>query len=440
MRYPNLLLVSIDSLRADCVSALGDYDGTTPQFDSLAREGRLFENAIAPAVWTLPSHTSLFTGLYPSEHRILSGDTRLGDHPTLAELLSQAGYDTRAFYRLDWLGAGDVLRGFESTDASVDSGGGEGQGFKERVDDVLGHLSPDLKQLARGIYRGTFRGDMPDTRTVEYALDEISGCADPFCFFVHLNDAHWPYSPTAPYHKRFTARSWPHLFWNRVHTQRKLYPGGATERQYQPSAAAIEATKELYLGCVRQTDSHLERLIRGLEELDLLGETIVVVFGDHGEAFGESGLFGHSGCPIPEVAHVPLVISDPTGRIPRGRVDDPVQLNDLYPTLAEIARVDVPTTRSVSLLSESRDFAFTHVFDSDVDVADAAKFYGVWRTAEDYYIWDESSGTIDRTAGSPPDRSVLEHHKSQLRSVEPFTDGSLSETAEENLRQLGYLS
>ncbi len=82
--------------------------------------------------------------------------------------------------------------------------------------------------------------------------------------------------------------------------------------------------KELYLGCVRQTDAHLKKLIEGLKKEELYQNAIIIVFGDHGEAFGESGYFGHGDYPIPEVASVPLVIRDPTDTVPTGRQSAPV--------------------------------------------------------------------------------------------------------------------
>lgn len=437
MTRPNFLLVSIDSLRADAVSVFDGPDSTTPQLNELASGGTAFTNAFTPALWTLPAHTSTFTGLYPAEHGVMSGETRLGDHPTLAELLGDAGYETRSYYRLDWLGAGDVLRGFESTDASVDGQNSDSTSPQEAIGRALDAVSEDLKQFVRGIYRGTFRGPLPDRRVVDDALSGLNESEEPFCHFVHLNDAHWPYSPTAPYHNQFTSRPWPRLFWNRAYTQRKLYDGEQTD--YTPSEIGAEVAKELYLGCVRQTDAHLTRLIEGLKQRGLYENTIIIVFGDHGEAFGESGYFGHGDYPIPEVASVPLVIRDPTDTVPTGRKSAPVQLNDIYPTVTDIVGIESPEIRSKSIVSDQRDVAFTHVFGTDVDSGSDPRYFGVWKTASDYFVWDESTQSVLESKGHPPESEVLQNHKSNLQRVEPQTDASLDANAKANLRQLGYL-
>jgi arylsulfatase A-like enzyme len=436
MNRPNILLVSIDSLRTDAVSILEGPDSVTPQIDELAEDGIIFPNAITPALWTLPAHTSLFTGLYPAEHGVTGGETRLGDHPTLADSLADHGYETKSYYRLDWLGAGDVLRGFTANDASVTGNSSEST-IQESIGDILGSISGDLKQVVRGMYRGTFRAPMPDQRVVTSALNGFNEISEPFCHFVHLNDAHWPYSPTAPYHNQFTSRSWSRLFWNRAYIQRKLYDGERTD--YTPSETGVDVAKDLYLGCVRQTDAHLAKLVDGLKQQGLYENTIVIVFGDHGEAFGESGYFGHGDFPIPEVASVPLVIRDPTETIPTGSESDPVQLNDLFPTITDIVGIDPPRTRSKSIVSDHRDVAFTHVFESESDISSTLRYFGVWNGPSDYFVWDERDQLIIQSNGTPPDIEALERHKHDLHQVQPQTDGSLDASAKENLRQLGYL-
>lgn len=437
MSQPNILMVSIDSLRRDAVSSINELHSITPQLDELASQGALFPNAITPALWTLPAHTSLFTGLYPAEHGVTGGDRRLGDHPTLPELLADSGYDRRAYYRLDWLGAGDVLRGFSSHDTSANTDEITSLAVQNKIADWLDLVSEDLKQAIRGIYRGTFRGPMPDRNVVDSTLDGLTETTEPFFFFVHFNDAHWPYSPTTPYHRQFTDRSWLQLFWNRAYTQRKLY--GEEKSDYNLSDEEIQITKELYLGCVRQTDAHLRRIIDGLKEKGLYENTVILIFGDHGEAFGELGYFGHGDYPIPEVANIPLLIHDPTNTIKSGRVNTPVQLNDIYPTVADFIGITPPSTRSKSIISDRRDIAYTHTSMSDSESESPPRYFGVWKTARDFFIWDTIDETIDYVGGDQPDADDLDRHMTELVRVEPLRDSTLDANARANLRQLGYL-
>jgi len=106
MNQPNLLLISIDSLRADAVSSIDTSVSTTPFFDELVEQSSLYTAAFSQGVWTVPSHTSIFTGLYPTEHGVYDedavseGEVSLGDHPTIGQKLQENGYETRAFFRL----------------------------------------------------------------------------------------------------------------------------------------------------------------------------------------------------------------------------------------------------------------------------------------------------------------------------------------------------
>lgn len=436
MERPNVLFISIDSLRTDAVSALGSPKPTTPFFDELASESTLYTNAFTQGIWTVPSHTSLFTGLYPTEHGIYDedavgdGDVRLGDHPTLGERLSATGYETEAFYRLPWLGSGGVLRGFESEQNIGD----QTATIADRIN-TLSSKFPLSRSIMRAIYRGSFRGHMPDEEIVTQAKRKLKSTASPFCLFVHLNDAHWPYSPSTPFHNQFSERSILSLFWNRAYTQTQMFP--LEDSSMTPSAAQIEIMKELYLGAVRQTDHHLQSLINNIPE-NVLDETIIVVFGDHGEAFGEDGELGHNDV-IPSVAHVPLLIHDPTGRLSAGRVDQPVQLADLYRTIGSLTGVSLPETNANDLTAESSaQVAFTHARDNEADEFLLEK-YGVWRSPSDYLVWNTVTDTVHEQGETAGLEDALDEHIDELEHVPPTGARELDAEAKQRLREFGYL-
>lgn len=222
---------------------------------------------------------------------------------------------------------------------------------------------------------------------VSQTCNRISDTTDPFFYFVHLNDAHLPYSPVSPYHNQFSEKSPLRLFWSRVYTQRKLY-GSNRDRNRKLSELEKEALYSLYLACVRQVDDYVQRIIDCLKKNGKFENTVIAIFGDHGEGFGEHGRYGHHLLET-TVTHVPLVIYDPTNTLTRDEIDNPTQLLDLYPTLASIMGVDVPETRARNLISESRELAFAH--DCSPSSEPHINRRAVYRSRNDYLIWNQET-------------------------------------------------
>jgi arylsulfatase A-like enzyme len=438
MNKKNILLISIDSLRADAVSAIGPKESTTPFFDNLADTSTLFTSAFSQGIWTVPSHASIFTGLYPSEHNLYdehavsAGDVSLGDHPTLGQRLRDHGYETSAFYRLGWLSGAGILRGFKSETNNRSSGEKE---FINSLDSILSTI-PIGRAFARAIYRGSFAGHMPDKKIVTRAADAINSASSPFCFFVHLNDAHWPYSPSRPFHSQFSDRSILSLFWNRAYTQTQLFPLQSDVPTL--SKTQVDVMKELYLGAVRQVDHHLMSLINKIPD-DTLDETIIIIFGDHGEAFGENDELGHN-APIPEVTHVPLLIRDPTGSLPVGSVDDAVQLADIYQTVGSLAGISLPDTNTSDLTAyDPARPAFTHAEQNNNTDILCGK-YAVWKSHRDYIIWDAVHDTTYKRGDISGLREPLDNHLDRLDPVSPTSASALTDDTKQQLSELGYLT
>jgi arylsulfatase A-like enzyme len=324
---PSILLVIVDTLSAEHLSAYGYPLETDPELRRFASEACLFERCFANAPWTVPSFMSLMTGLYSRAHELDPSGTELWDlwflapnRWTLAETLRAAGYRTAAFVDNPWLT--DMLglhQGFDVFDASATDGA-----YSE-------HDNPD----------GGIRRTTSQARAFLGALPPDA----PFFAFVHAFDVHGPYSMkppdeerargTEPYDAEHTApsggSSWTYGIVP-TYIAAGTAPGGTP-----PNPMHTAPIERAYDEGVRFVDEELGKFFDDLRATGVLERSWVVVTADHGETMsGATHLFGH-GLLDQAVMHVPLVIRPPGG-IPGGRrIDEVVQLADLYPTLIEVA-------------------------------------------------------------------------------------------------------
>lgn len=325
---PNVLLVTIDTARADRYGAYGNERVDTRVFDGLAKEGALFLDAVGVAPVTGPSHGSMLSGRGPWDHGILLNGTPLPpDAPLLAELLHDRGWQTAAFvsaYVLD----GDLgfRRGFEVYDDAF----GWFKGFAELWPARLfamarRHADPDEVLERRG-------GD-----TVDAALSWVSGRQGAWFTWVHLFDPHGPYTPPPPWDTRYYAgdpRDPAHASMGRAHDWPRYLDEsleGVTDLEYVLAQ---------YDGEISYADAQLGRLLAAVDPKN----TLVVVVADHGESFGEHDVwFEH--IDVHETStHVPFAVRWP-GRVPAGaRVEGPVEGSDVAPTVLDLVGVKVPET------------------------------------------------------------------------------------------------
>jgi choline-sulfatase len=291
---PNVVIVSIDTLRADHCSVYGYRRETTPYLDLLSQEGALFEDAYAPMGQTSPSHSTLFTGDYPLKHGVIrNGRVLPEDRTTLAERLSELGYDTAAF-----VSAFPMERRF-----------GLNQGFAT-FDDVfpLAQQTIDLRSWEGEVLQHGFdrRGDFTLVKAREWLAGK-AGASPPFFLFVHLFDPHTPYKPP----RRAV----------------ELVLGG------EPIVGKLEATKAAYDGEIRFVDGIVGRILQQLKDIDAEENTIFIVTSDHGEGLMQRGYLLHGLTVHEEEVKVPLLVRWP-GKIQAGlRVRGPVTVADVVPTL-----------------------------------------------------------------------------------------------------------
>ena len=295
---PNLVLVTIDTLRADHCSCYGYERQTTPYLDHLAESGVLFDAAYAPTAVTGPTHATLFTGLYPFVHGVVRNGLVADDtRPTLAEVLRAEGY---------------VTAGFVSSYV-VSGRFGFARGFD--------HFDDDFEGAEPTFYAREWEGEKIEGQFDRRAADTNARVLDwlattvrqkPFFLWVHYFDPHQPYVPPPPYDSKFLDRNDP---------------------------APKQRDIARYDGEILYTDTELQRLVAAVERAAPADRTLLVVTSDHGEGLMDHGWPGHGPLLYEEDVRVPLLVRWP-GRFRAGRVERPVALLDLMPTLLEL--FDVP--------------------------------------------------------------------------------------------------
>lgn len=345
---PNILLIVLDTVRGDHLSCYGYPRNTTPAIDRLASEGVLFERVMSVSHWTLPSHASMFTGQFPSEHLATGKHLYLeSDYPTMAQILFRIGYQTACFSANPAVSSLSGLdRGFEHFEV-VDREERSGR-FKLawkrwwkyicEINRRTFRVGLSRKRSERG-YQGPFP---PASLMVETVMEWWGTSRDrarPFFVFINLMDAHYPY--TTPAHNRLDE------FFADPGEYRRAF--GVNQSQWEYYSGKVKMTaedfgllKKFYDGQIRYMDEQLLRLFKHLERSGEWTDTVVVVTSDHGEYFGERGLMEHIfPCGWPSL-HVPLVIRG----LPRyengARVEATVQNIDILPTLAEMLQIEWP--------------------------------------------------------------------------------------------------
>lgn len=429
-RPPNILLVTIDTLRADRCSAYGYPRPTTPHLDRLAQEGVLFEAAYAPMATTGPSHASMFTGLPPRSHGLLkNGHLLRPELTTLAESLLARGYQTAAFVSSYVVNHGfGFNQGFSTYDDDFADGRPSGRTVRwegRQVPEEFDRLADQTR--ARAVSWLADRGHLAPGRE-----------APPFFLWVHLFDPHYPYDPP-PEHRLFAPA--------------------------QADASELEATKAAYDGEVHFADAELGRLVDALRAAGRLDDTLLIVVGDHGEGLMDHGHMYHGIHLYEEAVRVPLVIRWPQ-RLRPHRVGEPIAIVDLAPSLLALARQAkasgiagdaslVPLLRGAAgdpgkpVFLERREYEASVVHGFAVQGVKRALRRGRVKYIE---APDEGTSELYDLAADPSERHNLKPQQPQLaaelaallrdwveRTPAAPPPQLLSEEAAERLRSLGYV-
>ena len=361
---PDVILITMDTVRADHLSLYGYGRDTTPHLRALAGQSTVYTNAISPGDMTLSSHASIFTGLYPSWHGAhFDRDYDLGrpldtQYPTLAGMLSRQGFDTAAFVaNYLYLAPGFGLdRGFAVHDSSAPAvllGKVYGFLLRERVRNFLVRYEQpwQFDQVFR-------RAGEINQEALAYLQQERSQGRKFFCFLNYM-DAHEPYLPPSGYATRYPGYD-PHIDTGQY---------DQLERDVLTRRRPISAREQAHLisqydGGIAYMDAALGQLVEQLKQRGLFDNTLLIITSDHGEAFGEKALIGHALSVYQDMVHVPLLIKYP-GQKQGTRNDDFVSLTDLLPTTLDLLGYPPPKNiqgRDLLRPPEARDQVISETF------------------------------------------------------------------------------
>ncbi len=380
----DIIFIVLDTQRADRLSCYGCPAPTSPNIDALAAESTFFSHAFSAAQWTIPSHASMFTGVYPSVHGTVQSYSVLPNTlPTLAERLREGGYFTTAFCNNPLVGVvnNGLRRGFYSflnysglftsrpNQAGVHSGwiGRYRQWFKNLVVNALSRLQDAFARsqflLALSFtplmvpvwqtalsFKGNTAKSLNDAAKL---LVERRGIGDdqPICSFINLMGTHMPYRPP----RRFVEHFAP-LVLHDTSARRYLSQFNTDiYGWYAPLSGEVDAERKaildgMYNAEVACQDELVGAFLQKLRESGRLDKTLLVVCADHGDHLGEKQLVGHIFSTYNELVHVPLMIRDPIGNLTRGtQIDSFVSTRRLFHTVLDAAGLASDTERRYSL-------------------------------------------------------------------------------------------
>jgi ankyrin repeat protein/arylsulfatase A-like enzyme len=305
----NLIVISIDTLRADRLGSYGYARPTSPAIDRFAERGVRFARAFAESSWTLPSHMTLMTGLAPSRHGVVTEERKLNEQiPVLAEVLHNAGYRTYAFT------AGGL----------VGPTWGFGRGFEE--------------------YSAVHR--QPLERVLALARERIASfdAGTSYFLFLHTYDVHSPYNPPESYAQMFRTRPAADAL------DPELATDGINHKNLAPGQ--MRFLSDQYDAGIRAADDQLGAFFAWLEQRGAFDDTVVILLSDHGEELGEHRAIGHGFSLYVQTLHIPLIVVAP-GIAPRV-VQQGAGLADVLPTALELLGIGAPAVQGQSLVATMR--------------------------------------------------------------------------------------
>ena len=398
-KKPNVILVTIDTVRADHIGCYGAKQAETPTLDALARHGVLFERAISQVPLTWPSHAAILTGTYPFQNGVqdFTGQTLAPQFRSLAQAFKQSGYAT-----------GAVVSAFV-----LDRSWGLARGF-DFYDDAFSAQTFQQKDI--GLV------DRKAADSVTHALNWLKRTPRrPFFLWLHLYDPHSPYDPPQPY--RTAYRDHP------------------------------------YDGEITYADHELGRLITWLKANQLYSRTAIVVLSDHGESLGEHGEKEHGFFVYNSTVQIPLIVKPPVGSgVQPGRVDRPVETIDVAPALLHLAGVKDPALekqfQSRGLFAaDNTDAAYSETFYpfssfgwSPLHALETSRYHYIDApTPELYDLSSDPEEKNNIAAQQTATVAVLKDKVTALLNDRPFTPSAeaksnLPPDAAEKLRALGYVA
>ena len=445
---PNILLITLDTTRWDhisCYTRTGPP--TTPAIDMLSRQGVLYEHAISPSSWTLPAHASIFTGMLPSQHEagftpaekvaapekvtVPEDDSNVfrplhPTIPTLAEQLKKANFDTAAIIGGFFLHSQFGLnRGFDYYDDHFDAR----QWFDRNADDITFEAVRWLKKRLR------------------------NGDNKPFFLFLNYFDPHDAYQPPPP--------------WGDPDAPQDIYDIFSTDRYSEVFRGNRDVTNEerdvlssQYNAEIRFMDSEIGRLIQQMKRMEFYDSTMIIIVADHGESLGEHRLLGHTHALYENVVRVPLIIKYPIRDNKRGKLEHPVSIVSIMPTILEYLALPIPETSTNVTLDDENQNLVSEIFrnkkliqrhgkrfDRSLKALYDGDYKWIWNSngKHELYNLKEDSYEKHNLAGKLPE--VEQRFMKQFDSLAERSDRyasddipELSKELKEQLKTLGYIN
>jgi len=352
---PNVVLITLDSVRADLLGAYGNDPRFTdrspsPRLDRLAEEGLLVEQAYATSSWTLPSHVSIFTGVPELVHSVEQDGHVIPEAlAVLAEILQSRGYDTAGFYSGPYLDeAFGFSRGFDRYEACYGDALGramedlrkararleaaEGKPGNELYD-ALTHHAAARRRVELESHR-----DRSSERVADAMIRELGERGDaPFFLFGHFFDPHYDYAPPEELRTTFDG-DYPHPELGRDFIRnQEIATFQEQGRARVVDERGLQHLWAMYEAELAWVDSMIARVLDELDALGLADDTLVVVTSDHGDEFFEHGSIGHRSTLHEELVRVPLIVRYPEHFAPGTRIEEPVSLTEIAPTILRAA-------------------------------------------------------------------------------------------------------
>lgn len=330
----NVVLIVLDTVRRDALSVYNDDVEWTENLEGFAEEALVFEEAVAQAPWTLPSHASIFTGMYPWEHGAHQRNVFLEPgNKTLAEVFGDEGYETAAVsYNAYFSPELGLVDGFDRVETFSSA---TSELLPDRVmkwwhrtvtSDAFENLKSLINRLGNRFVSSGYAEVSDPEAVTEYAKEFAENADGKFFMVANYMEAHEPYYPDEKYRKRHA----PEVDPSEVCHDPARHLSGDVE-------ADFESIRKLYNASVDQVDDAVGELIESLD----LEETAVIVCSDHGQLLGEDGMYGHQFSVAEELVHVPLIAHVP-GK-DSGRTGEQLELRQLYWKLQQWAGFDVET-------------------------------------------------------------------------------------------------
>jgi arylsulfatase A-like enzyme len=399
MTQPDIIFIVLDTQRADRLGSYGYDKPISPNLDRFAAQSILFEQAVAPAQWTVPSHASMFSGLYPSAHQVLQSSQRLSPgHPHIAEFLSSAGYETVGFCNNPLVGIlnNGLKRGFKhfyNYGGAVPSTPRSSSKWPQPLNILAEYYTQGLRKISYPIQNFFGKSDLAfqislnafltplwskmanfkgqNERSVKDVVDFLQirdqrGAQQPLFLFLNLMETHLPFWPPG----KFVDDVMPYF---RENKEARTIMRTWNKEAYRWAAPLAEPLGELeykvlndmYDAEVAYQDSYLGSLLDTIQNRTRKNNTLTIIVADHGDGIGDHGYMGHAFVAYEELVHVPLIINWPGVWLNPSQIAAPVSTRRVFHTIMDAAG-HWPQEIESNILKESRKLSLRNsVMDRD---------------------------------------------------------------------------